>query len=556
MLGDKRQRYWYLVAAAVLVVAAVGMALVVRHHRSMCTALMDLQAENQADTVFKSDSAALRLVRHFDSPACLLGTSNDRMLAHYLLGRAHADMDDAPAAIQDYYDAIECADTTDADCNIRILRNVYGQMAEVFHAQNLPEDEIEAQKQFIHYAWIMGDTIMAVDGYRMLENPYYLLGRYDSIMIVDSIARQKLLALGDTIHATATLIVPSYLHIINKDYDKAAKEIEIVKLQSGIFMSDGNLKRVHQGYYYTLGLYFDGIGLLDSAEYYFRKAVSSHKFEAGYQGLLSVYEKLGMSDSIAKYARLYADANDAMHRAMNSTTVHNTTALYNYSRHQRIAVIEARNAHRRLLIIYSFILVLLVFIVSGYAAYSQILRREKRREHMLNMYRKLYIDKKNTVDTLLKEHSDLLVEQERISHELDELRGFQEQYEFVISQMQAQSSIGLYYSDEVVQDVIDASIQRISVPDRRTLQRLQRRFEETFPHFVNSAETVISSNSYNIYVCILTDLGLSTGDIAFLLGLSSQQISNAKQRLNVKLFQGNGAISFYKNLRISIHSHA
>ena len=546
----------YLVAAAVLVVAATGIALAVRHHRSMCTALLALQAENQADTVFKSDSAALSLVRHFDSPACLLGTSNDRMLAHYLLGRAHADMDDAPAAIQDYYDAIECADTTAKDCDFCILRNIYGQMAEVFHAQNLPEDEIEAQKLFIHYAWIMGDTLMAIDGYRMLENPYYLLGRYDSIMIVDSIARQKFLALGDTIHASATLIVPSYLHIINKDYDKAAKEIEFVKRQSGIFMSDGNLKRVHQGYYYTLGLYFDGIGLLDSAEYYFRKAVSSHKFEAGYQGLLSVYEKLGMSDSIAEYARLYADANDAMHRAMNSTTVHNTTALYNYSRHQRIAVIEARNAHRRLLIIYSFILVLLVFIVSGYAAYSQILRREKRREHMLNMYRKLYIDKKNTVDTLLKEHSDLLVEQERISHELDELRGFQEQYEFVISQMQAQSSIGLYYSDEVVQDVIDASIQRISVPDRRTLQRLQRRFEETFPHFVESAGTVISSNSYNIYVCILTDLGLSTGDIAFLLGLSSQQVSNAKQRLNVKLFQGNGVISFYKNLRISIHSHA
>ena len=546
----------YLVAVAVLVMAATGIALAVRHHRSMCTALLALQAENQADTVFKSDSAALRLVRHFDSPACLLGTSNDRMLAHYLLGRAHADMGEAPAAIQDYYDAIECADTTDADCDIRILRNIYGQMAEVFHAQNLPEDEIEAQKLFIHYAWIMGDTIMAVDGYRMLENPYYLLGRYDSIMIVDSVARQMLLALGDTIHASATLIGPSYLHIINKDFEKAAKEISIVRQYSGIFMSDGNLKPAHKGYYYTLGLYYDGVGLLDSAEYYFRKAISSQLFEGGYQGLMYVYEKHGVTDSITKYARLYAEANDAMHRAMNSNTVHNTSALYNYSRHQRQAVFEANTSHRRLLIIYSCILVLLVFVVSGYTVYSKMLRKERRREHMLSTFRKLYIDKKNAVDILLREQSDLLVEQERISHELDELRGFQEQYEFVISQMQAQSSIGLYYSDEVVQDVIDASIQRISVPDRRTLQRLQRRFEETFPHFVKSAETVISSNSNNIYVCILTDLGLSTGDIAFLLGLSSQQVSNAKQRLNVKLFQGNGTISFYKNLRISIHSHA
>ena len=154
MSGYKRRRNVYLLAAAaVLVVAAVGMALAVRHHYNMRTALFALQEANQADTVFKSDSAALSLVRHFDSPACLLGTRNDRMLAHYLLGRAHADMDDAPAAIQDYYDAIECADTTAKDCDFYHLCRVYGQMADLFYEQGLYNESIECCDKSTRFAW-------------------------------------------------------------------------------------------------------------------------------------------------------------------------------------------------------------------------------------------------------------------------------------------------------------------------------------------------------------------------------------------------------------------
>ena len=157
MRGDKKRIKVYLLAAAVLVVAAVGMALVVRHHYNMRTALFALQEANQADTVFKSDSAALSLVRHFDSPACLLGTRNDRMLAHYLLGRAHADMDDAPAAIQDYYDAIECADTTAKDCDFYHLCRVYGQMADLFYEQGLYNESIECCDKSTRFAWNLNE---------------------------------------------------------------------------------------------------------------------------------------------------------------------------------------------------------------------------------------------------------------------------------------------------------------------------------------------------------------------------------------------------------------
>ena len=43
------------------------------------------------------------------------GTPNERLLAHYLLGRAYYEHGEAPMALQCFQDAIECADTTAAD---------------------------------------------------------------------------------------------------------------------------------------------------------------------------------------------------------------------------------------------------------------------------------------------------------------------------------------------------------------------------------------------------------------------------------------------------------
>ena len=211
----------------------------VRRYRVMQRALQELQADNQADTVFTSDSAAQALVRYFDH---FWHRRNDRMLAYYLLGRAHADMGEAPQAIEDYQTAVEVADTTDADCDLYVLSAVYGQMAEVFHAQNLPEDEIEAQKMYNHLSWMNGDTLYAIGGLRCMDRPYYLLGEYDSILIVDNEARAKFLDLGLKERAACTLIAPIYIYCEQQEYEKAKQGIDIVRSEANVFNDDGTLK--------------------------------------------------------------------------------------------------------------------------------------------------------------------------------------------------------------------------------------------------------------------------------------------------------------------------
>ena len=70
------------------------------------------------------------------------GTANDRLLAHYLLGLAYYDHGEAPMALKCYQDAVDCADTTDADCDYAQLARVYAQMSQVFYSQELYQEQL------------------------------------------------------------------------------------------------------------------------------------------------------------------------------------------------------------------------------------------------------------------------------------------------------------------------------------------------------------------------------------------------------------------------------
>ena len=100
------------------------------------------------------------------------GTANDRLLAHYLLGRAYYEQGEAPMALQCYHDAVECTDTLSSDCDYAQLSRVYGQMSQLFYYQGLFRQQLESEKQSVKYAWLGKDTLAALMSYE-LENYAY-----------------------------------------------------------------------------------------------------------------------------------------------------------------------------------------------------------------------------------------------------------------------------------------------------------------------------------------------------------------------------------------------
>lgn len=101
--------------------------------------LLRLSAQNKCDTVFRNDSLQQELVKYYDQH----GTANERMTAHYLLGRAYSDMGKAPMALHSFQNAIKCADTTNVNCDYDLYSIIYIQKGYLFFNQFLPVEAID-----------------------------------------------------------------------------------------------------------------------------------------------------------------------------------------------------------------------------------------------------------------------------------------------------------------------------------------------------------------------------------------------------------------------------
>ena len=258
-----------LIIGITVVAACCAVAFGVHHEMrrtaQMRTTLAAFQAANQADSVFTTDSLALELVRFFDHPLRFWTSANDRLMAHYLLGRCYADMGEAPRAIEEYSEAVEQADTTASDCDLRTLRAVYGQMANVFHQQNLPKEEIEANRNYCNLSCLLGDSTGFILGYSNLIRPYYLLGDTNKVLAITREVEQMSLSRADTMCAAWLNVVATYIYILRGQLTTAQQKIGYIRKYSGIFDSQGNLRTGREMFYYTIGLYFENTHQLDYA---------------------------------------------------------------------------------------------------------------------------------------------------------------------------------------------------------------------------------------------------------------------------------------------------
>lgn len=166
--------------------------------------LVVLKAQNKAGATFNSDSIQQILVKYFTT----YGSNNAKVLSYYLLGRAHYDLGESPLALQDYYNAIEIADTTQKDCNYNTLMGVYGQMAGIFNEQNLPEDEIWALNKYVKIINKLYDKSERIVARYQLTRPYYLLGDKKKVLNIILQCYKELLSI-DRYKMAAGILPPA-----------------------------------------------------------------------------------------------------------------------------------------------------------------------------------------------------------------------------------------------------------------------------------------------------------------------------------------------------------
>ena len=518
--------------------------------RQMHEALMQAKAQNENFEPFTSDTTMLRVVDYYDSH----GTANEQMLAHYLLGCVYRDLGDAPRALECYHDAVSKADTTDADCDFQRLSRIYGQMADLFHAQRSPQFEKEAELNAIRMAWIAKDTLAALNFYAHLAGVYRMTENLDSALYISQDACRLFIEYGYEKYAYGFLPSLIAIYLDKGNYAEANKMTEIFERESGFFDEHGNISNGKEIYYYTKGLCNYGINRIDSALFWYKKLLNQANdighYENAYKGLIEVYHKLGMPDSVMKYAQLFANANDSACLISSAEEINRANALYNYntSRRQADAMKQKAERYKYTITIGSILAILAVL----FAIYIIIRYRRNAKKEFLELNTRYF----ETLDKYNQSEKDLRMLNDDINKFKTEKEKENESLRQALAQYTNSNEIKEEWDAEkyllncdMIKHLHNLACKGACATDTEfgKLIELTSHHLSTFHDYISAPKHSLSERE--IIVCILIKLRFTPSEIAVLLDCSKQVVSNIRTNINHKLFYQEGTKSLDYNLR-------
>ena len=507
---------------------------------------------------FITDTVIKEVAAYYDRH----GTREERVEAHYLLGCAYRDMGEAPKALRCLHDAVECADTI---ANGPLLIKVYGQMAELFGAQNLPGDELYAMRNIQHYALIGHDSLAYIRSLELMTKPYYKLG--DTAKVIQTVweAHRLYTAIGDSRKAANAFATLAHIMVKRGQLAQADSLLREFETKTGLFDSCGNVAKGHEMYYYIKGNYYLHAGKTDSAETYLRKLMPNCYPADAYRGLLAVYQKRRDLDSIAKYAHLFEAAIDSLNNKRRIEAVRQMAALYDYHRYQQkaeteaLAATEARNRAN-----VSIALVMLTII----AACACLIRFRKSKQKeidkisreclvvsgLLAKARIEFQDERQRAQETTATAQSLEIEmQEKLEEKTNEVKQLEsklQQLEEYYRSTTQQASVEKKKNSEAVKTIRKRAEWKYgsALPSVDEWIKLTNQFRLDFPYHYSTLTQGKKLSIMELRTCLLLLLDFKEGEIAVLLDVKPQRVTNIKKRANAKLFGDNSATTLTSNI--------
>ena len=554
----------------------------------MAQIIAEADSMNRNYVPMTSDSLLLQACAFYDRH----GTANERMRAHYLLGCVYRDLGEAPRAIDCYQEAADCADTLDSDCDYRTLGCIYSQMGDVYYGQLLLANTLEARKRAIHYASLACDTIGMLSDMKLSASVYILTNRNDSAEII----LRKALDLYQQYGYRQGYLLSSMMlmHVISaapSRYEELGSLIADFDNESNLFDDNHILAPEQRMFYYYKGLFYEEEKRLDSAEYYYRKIdypqIPYTIRNSMYNGLLSVFQKRNIVDSITKYAQLYCEVNDSSIAIKDQDLTARLAASYRYNTIQKQSLDNAEKANRRMQI--AIVLLVVAFIAMMTAFYFRRRYMEKRQalEKILTEHEqavKLYDEKllrlqllemgyKGTIATIQhnlekmqkenanvkSDYAELLrmknelnsqFEQSRqqLTDELNNTMAKVEDLEHKVRVSEFQQKAISFTSMGVVRRIKYYRVKENKKLEAAELLQLHDTVRDFFPDLLFDLQQVMATDSLGTNLCLLVLLDLSPKEIAILLDISPKQVSNYKRDINDALFNDLTATTLFKNL--------
>lgn len=512
------------------------------NHFRMQYLLTRTYAQAKTGLKFESDSVTKILVDHFDGD----GNCTEKSLAYYIYGCALSDIGQAPEALQAFYDAIEKADTTRTDCGYNVLKGIYGQMAIIFHQQNLPQDEIWALLHYIDCIRRTSSEEEYIIAKGQMIRPYYILGEKDSVLKIIDEKYKYFSQKGEKDKAVSSFGTAIHIHTERGQIEEAKRAVDIFERESGLFDYKGNIAKGWEGYYFTKGFFELASNDIISAEKNFRKAISyGHKSE-GYKGLLKIYREKHVMDSVLLFSELYEAAQDSLHNKMQTDAIHQMAVLYDYSRSQKEAEIERDHARRNRWLAISIAIAATILLVGFFLYYRYNTKRKKQKlaalERDLNVaksthteiYEELQQLKSHDYEGVIASKERQLAElTETIERLLDENAAFKDGFA-----VRETDNLELFLNSDIANLFIKKATDKAEKvePTEAEWKMLISRFSKDNPATYKTFGSGKALSKLEQRICVLLVLDIPENVISIMTKSSASTVSNLKARSNEKLF--------------------
>jgi tetratricopeptide (TPR) repeat protein len=389
------------------------------------------------------------------------------------------------------------------------------------------------------YAWLANDTSTAIQGFAFQAIAYESLQNRDSVIAISEKAaalyqkygyrQESAISIGNAVHDL----------VLSGQYRKAGRYINYYKAHSGRFDAKGNIIHDYVNFYYTLGLYYMGIGKPDSAEYYLHKELREGKdyqnqINANY-GLARLYTKTGKPALAAKYATRTLEIDDSVDVQEMADHLQNIQSLYDYSRNQNIAKQKTAESEYSRTVNYMLGGMIVLLIVSFYLFFkkrAEKVRRireddQRRINELASNYRDLQMFRNNE-----KKQYDLMIKEKEEGMKLQSAEIFDAKNRG----QKATEETTLIKTSEIYQRFLthlSTNVrEKLTDEDWADLKEwIKTNFQTLYD--VLFIKNALSDKDYKI--CMLAIIRFSPSDIAALLNCSLQNISVARSRIVEKL---------------------
>ena len=504
-----------------------------------------VEAMNKAYIPLDTISYMPRVLEYYQSH----GTPSELTLAYYLMGSVYRDKGDAPRSLSYFKDAVSVPRTKYTPEDYLLISHAYGQMAWLFEDLRYPRQSLRMRDERIRYALLAGDTLAAIQSYDYKAGVYLVSGRPDSAMYISRKAYRALINMGR--HDIAAGILPTQInyYLGTDSLEQARRAINEYVAFSGMVDKDRRrmLSPEAAPFYNDWALYYQKVHRPDSALHFYRLALRcplKENLRRAYRGLISLYSDLHQSDSVLKYTRLYTGVVDSLYVRNSTNEIARTEALYNYSESQENALRKTREADRLRTTIY---IILILSVASCIAIYVYIVRQRARKRNELMEVNQKYSDALRLYGRAEAEikslNTDISEYKLQKAAELQQLRDVLSSYQDNVNPERWDVEQGLFEHDVVTQLHHDAARARTATDSQWTdLDAVVQKFLPDFYAAISAHRSELNYKEFR--VCILTRLNFIPTEMATLMDVTKQRITNMRASVNKKVFGESGSKTF------------